>query len=212
MFFTAEPMDEYSSVPASIAERYKVGRTLGDGNFAVVRECVERSTGREYALKIISKDKCRGKVSLLCTCWIQLLHHQISNVHKVEVQLLPSHFFFLTQWWAGVAITLEAKIFGSGWFCLFVCFLFKSQHQMILVYRVLFWKLFSIIFSKITKQISHIVYKVFWLQCTDCFLCHPGAHDTEWSINPSACETSQHSSFDWGNGHPKRALSCNGVS
>lgn len=58
-------MDEYPSVPASIAERYKVGRTLGDGNFAVVRECVERATGREYALKIISKDKCRGKVSLL---------------------------------------------------------------------------------------------------------------------------------------------------
>uniref|UniRef100_A0A667XQ74 Serine/threonine-protein kinase DCLK2 n=1 Tax=Myripristis murdjan TaxID=586833 RepID=A0A667XQ74_9TELE len=57
----AELMDEYPSVPASIAERYKVGRTLGDGNFAVVRECVERSTGREYALKIINKGKCRGK-------------------------------------------------------------------------------------------------------------------------------------------------------
>ena len=56
-------MDEYPSVPASIAERYKVGRTLGDGNFAVVRECTERSSGREYALKIISKEKCRGKVS-----------------------------------------------------------------------------------------------------------------------------------------------------
>lgn len=55
-------LDEYPAVPASIAERYKVGRTLGDGNFAVVRECVERSTGREYALKIINKDKCRGKV------------------------------------------------------------------------------------------------------------------------------------------------------
>ncbi|XP_036935847.1 serine/threonine-protein kinase DCLK1-like isoform X7 [Acanthopagrus latus] len=62
---TAEPMDEFPSVPASIAERYKVGRTLGDGNFAVVRECVERSTGREYALKIISKDKCRGKEHMI---------------------------------------------------------------------------------------------------------------------------------------------------
>ncbi|XP_054454170.1 serine/threonine-protein kinase DCLK1b isoform X2 [Anoplopoma fimbria] len=61
----AEPVDEYPSVPASIAERYKVGRTLGDGNFAVVRECVERSTGREYALKIISKDKCRGKEHMI---------------------------------------------------------------------------------------------------------------------------------------------------
>lgn len=36
---------------------------LGDGNFAVVRECVEHSTGREYALKIINKGKCRGKVN-----------------------------------------------------------------------------------------------------------------------------------------------------
>ncbi|XP_069017348.1 serine/threonine-protein kinase DCLK1-like isoform X2 [Embiotoca jacksoni] len=61
----ADFMDDYSAVPASIAERYKVGRTLGDGNFAVVRECVERSTGREYALKIISKDKCRGKEHMI---------------------------------------------------------------------------------------------------------------------------------------------------
>ncbi|XP_020563782.2 serine/threonine-protein kinase DCLK1 isoform X2 [Oryzias latipes] len=61
----AETADEFSSVPASIAERYKVGRTLGDGNFAVVRECVERSTGREYALKIISKEKCKGKEHMI---------------------------------------------------------------------------------------------------------------------------------------------------
>uniref|UniRef100_A0A8C1M3T1 non-specific serine/threonine protein kinase n=1 Tax=Cyprinus carpio TaxID=7962 RepID=A0A8C1M3T1_CYPCA len=52
-------------VPASIAERYKVGRMIGDGNFAVVRECVERSTGRAYALKIINKSKCRGKEHMI---------------------------------------------------------------------------------------------------------------------------------------------------
>ncbi len=61
-FLLAEPMEDCPQVPASIAERYKVGRMIGDGNFAVVRECVERSTGREYALKIINKSKCRGKV------------------------------------------------------------------------------------------------------------------------------------------------------
>lgn len=55
-------MDEIPAVPPYISERYTVGRMLGDGNFAVVRECVERSTGREYALKIINKGKCRGKV------------------------------------------------------------------------------------------------------------------------------------------------------
>uniref|UniRef100_A0A673CAE9 Serine/threonine-protein kinase DCLK2 n=1 Tax=Sphaeramia orbicularis TaxID=375764 RepID=A0A673CAE9_9TELE len=63
--YTNKPMDEHPSVPPSIAERYKVGRTLGDGNFAVVRECIERSTAREYALKIISKDKCRGKEHMI---------------------------------------------------------------------------------------------------------------------------------------------------
>ncbi|KAM9318361.1 serine/threonine-protein kinase DCLK1b isoform 1-T1 [Pholidichthys leucotaenia] len=57
----AEAIDEGFSVPSTITDRYKVGRTLGDGNFAVVKECVERSTGREYALKIICKNKCRGK-------------------------------------------------------------------------------------------------------------------------------------------------------
>ncbi|TRY65979.1 hypothetical protein DNTS_003763 [Danionella cerebrum] len=57
----AELMEDCAQVPASLAERYKVGRMIGDGNFAVVRECVEKSSGREYALKIISKSKCRGK-------------------------------------------------------------------------------------------------------------------------------------------------------
>ncbi|KAG7471215.1 hypothetical protein MATL_G00122120 [Megalops atlanticus] len=61
----AELMEEYPQVPPSIAERYKVGRMIGDGNFAVVRECVERSTGREYALKIINKGKCRGKEHMI---------------------------------------------------------------------------------------------------------------------------------------------------
>ncbi|KAM7110924.1 serine/threonine-protein kinase DCLK1 isoform 2-T2 [Molossus nigricans] len=53
--------EEGFQIPATITERYKVGRTIGDGNFAVVKECVERSTAREYALKIIKKSKCRGK-------------------------------------------------------------------------------------------------------------------------------------------------------
>uniref|UniRef100_A0A4W3K3U1 Serine/threonine-protein kinase DCLK1 n=1 Tax=Callorhinchus milii TaxID=7868 RepID=A0A4W3K3U1_CALMI len=61
----AEVVDEISQVPASIAERYKVGRTIGDGNFAIVKECIERSTNREYALKIINKSKCRGKEHMI---------------------------------------------------------------------------------------------------------------------------------------------------
>uniref|UniRef100_A0A8C6SKJ7 non-specific serine/threonine protein kinase n=1 Tax=Neogobius melanostomus TaxID=47308 RepID=A0A8C6SKJ7_9GOBI len=59
------PIDEVPAVPCYISDRYRVGRMLGDGNFAVVRECVELSTGREYALKIINKGKCRGKEHMI---------------------------------------------------------------------------------------------------------------------------------------------------
>uniref|UniRef100_A0A672K3Y3 Protein kinase domain-containing protein n=1 Tax=Sinocyclocheilus grahami TaxID=75366 RepID=A0A672K3Y3_SINGR len=78
----AELMEDCPQVPASIAERYKVGRMIGDGNFAVVRECVERSTGREYALKIINKSKCRGKVRRFL---------------KKSYSVTTMHFFDITQ-------------------------------------------------------------------------------------------------------------------
>ncbi|GAB0189272.1 serine/threonine-protein kinase DCLK2 [Grus japonensis] len=50
---------------SAILEKYKVGKVIGDGNFAVVKECVERSTGKEFALKIIDKTKCCGKEHLI---------------------------------------------------------------------------------------------------------------------------------------------------
>ncbi|KAJ3614312.1 hypothetical protein NHX12_017886, partial [Muraenolepis orangiensis] len=48
-----------------LLDRYQIGRVIGDGNFAVVKECVERATGKEYALKIIDKAKCSGKKHLI---------------------------------------------------------------------------------------------------------------------------------------------------
>ncbi len=96
-FLLAELMEDCPQVPASIAERYKVGRMIGDGNFAVVRECVERSTGREYALKIINKSKCRGKVRwflktiLFSDDWVKsndgrssVLHLWLTGTHDPE--------------------------------------------------------------------------------------------------------------------------------
>uniref|UniRef100_A0A8C2G957 Serine/threonine-protein kinase DCLK2 n=1 Tax=Cyprinus carpio TaxID=7962 RepID=A0A8C2G957_CYPCA len=50
---------------STILDKYKIGKVIGDGNFAVVKECVERSTGKEFALKIIDKNKCRGKEHLI---------------------------------------------------------------------------------------------------------------------------------------------------
>ncbi|XP_016087580.1 serine/threonine-protein kinase DCLK2-like isoform X7 [Sinocyclocheilus grahami] len=50
---------------STIMNKYKIGKVIGDGNFAVVKECVGRSTGKEFALKIIDKNKCRGKEHLI---------------------------------------------------------------------------------------------------------------------------------------------------
>ncbi|XP_035307173.1 serine/threonine-protein kinase DCLK2 isoform X5 [Cricetulus griseus] len=49
----------------TLLEKYRIGKVIGDGNFAVVKECVDRSTGKEFALKIIDKAKCCGKEHLI---------------------------------------------------------------------------------------------------------------------------------------------------
>ncbi|XP_066137152.1 serine/threonine-protein kinase DCLK2 isoform X2 [Saccopteryx bilineata] len=53
------------SESTTLLEKYKIGKVIGDGNFAVVKECVDRSTGKEFALKIIDKAKCCGKEHLI---------------------------------------------------------------------------------------------------------------------------------------------------
>jgi hypothetical protein len=40
--------------------QYEIGKRIGDGNFAVVRECVRKSDGVKLALKIIDKSKTVG--------------------------------------------------------------------------------------------------------------------------------------------------------
>ncbi|XP_078004589.1 serine/threonine-protein kinase DCLK2 isoform X2 [Phascolarctos cinereus] len=50
---------------STLLDKYRIGKVIGDGNFAVVKECTERSTGKEFALKIIDKTKCCGKEHLI---------------------------------------------------------------------------------------------------------------------------------------------------
>ncbi|KAL4228626.1 Serine/threonine-protein kinase dclk3 [Mactra antiquata] len=44
-----------------VLAKYELGRTLGDGNFAVVRMSKMKATGVEYAMKVIDKPKLKGK-------------------------------------------------------------------------------------------------------------------------------------------------------
>ncbi|XP_069469298.1 serine/threonine-protein kinase DCLK3 isoform X2 [Ambystoma mexicanum] len=44
---------------------YEIGRTIGDGNFAIVKECRVRSVNEQYAMKIIDKSKLKGKEDMI---------------------------------------------------------------------------------------------------------------------------------------------------
>nr|XP_033786411.1 serine/threonine-protein kinase DCLK3 isoform X1 [Geotrypetes seraphini] len=44
---------------------YEIGRTIGDGNFAVVKECRVLSGDQWYAMKIIDKSKLKGKEDMV---------------------------------------------------------------------------------------------------------------------------------------------------
>lgn len=53
------------SLPTEIQSRFTLSQIIGDGNFAVVLKLKDKlSCDKEYALKIIDKSKCKGKVSV----------------------------------------------------------------------------------------------------------------------------------------------------
>lgn len=51
--------------PKRIISKYDIGGIVGDGNFAIVHECMNRSTKERFALKIIDKNKCKGKEGMI---------------------------------------------------------------------------------------------------------------------------------------------------
>ena len=52
---------------ADVRKQYEPGRVIGDGNFAVVKECRHRGTRQAYAMKIIDKSKLRGKEGMVAS-------------------------------------------------------------------------------------------------------------------------------------------------
>jgi hypothetical protein len=48
--------EEFNKGKNTVADIYKVGKELGRGAFAVVKECVHKQSGRKYAVKIIDRN------------------------------------------------------------------------------------------------------------------------------------------------------------
>lgn len=48
-----------------VNNKYEPGRTLGDGNFAIVKSCKQKNSPHEYAMKIVDKAKLKGKEQMI---------------------------------------------------------------------------------------------------------------------------------------------------
>ena len=49
----------------TVEDVYDMGKKIGDGNFADVRQCIDKITKKEFALKIVDKAKVRGKEQMI---------------------------------------------------------------------------------------------------------------------------------------------------
>lgn len=68
--------EEFAGGPPTLAQTYEIGKLIGEGNFAIVKECVHKHTKKRYALKIIEKEKCRGKE--------HMIQNEVSILKKIK--------------------------------------------------------------------------------------------------------------------------------
>jgi doublecortin-like kinase 3 len=48
-----------------VMDKFEVGKKLGDGNFAIVKQCQNKETKKEFAMKVIDKAKLKGKEHMI---------------------------------------------------------------------------------------------------------------------------------------------------
>eukprot|EP00833_Pecoramyces_ruminatium_P004534 jgi/Orpsp1_1/1178566/evm.model.c7180000065881.1 len=60
-----EEIKESGTSNKDIKDYYNIGKTLGVGSFAIVKECVNKKTGESFAVKIIDKKHIEGQESMI---------------------------------------------------------------------------------------------------------------------------------------------------
>lgn len=74
---------------------YEEGNMLGDGNFAVVKQCRHRETGREYAMKIIDKSKMANKEDMIENEIAIMLQCNHVNIVRLYEEYETKHEIYL---------------------------------------------------------------------------------------------------------------------
>uniref|UniRef100_A0A672HX37 Doublecortin-like kinase 3 n=1 Tax=Salarias fasciatus TaxID=181472 RepID=A0A672HX37_SALFA len=95
------PSEGGDATLSDIEQCYDIGRVVGDGNFAVVRECRRRDSGQTLAMKIVERSKLIGRehmmqneLSLLGSLChpriVRLFAHHHTHTHSYLVMELVS--------------------------------------------------------------------------------------------------------------------------
>lgn len=90
-------------LPEIIQNKYTLGPVIGDGNFAVVLKIKRKSDGKNYALKIIDKSKCKGKehyIDAEVRVMKKLQHDQVMQLH-LDVDT-PANMFLILEYVSGM--------------------------------------------------------------------------------------------------------------
>jgi doublecortin-like kinase 1/2 len=74
---------------------YEIGNVIGEGNFAVVRECTDINTGLKFALKIIDLRKCKGKEFMIENELKILRKIKHTNIIKLVEEYRSEYHFYL---------------------------------------------------------------------------------------------------------------------
>jgi serine/threonine protein kinase len=118
--------DEY------VLSRYELGRTLGDGNFAIVRQAKLKNSNSEYAMKVIDKPKLKGKehmveneIEIMKDCHqpnIVKLYEEYETIDKIYLvmELVKATFSFCLSF-SGSPFSLVFSAFSCSAFSAAAC-------------------------------------------------------------------------------------------
>lgn len=83
------------SITEEILENYEIGPIIGEGTYALVRECKDINTGIKFALKIIDLKKCAGKEDMIENELTLLRKVKHPNIIKLVEEYRSNNYVYL---------------------------------------------------------------------------------------------------------------------